>query len=258
MAPRGAGAPGSSAPARRNGTSSDRTIPSPRTALCPGEPSGAGGRLPRRMESGSSARASQSRSLSAFAPLESPVWTSKRPRMRRGDEISNSVGRECGTRTTSSSSAMVTGRSRVDAIRRSDGPGGAASLMRSLTCRGPDGPIAQPPFRGWLVLARPRRGRDRPLAATRLNVRRGPAHACSMGPGRRRPSGVLGCHRMVGHNRARARRAALRIRPGRTSATAPTTQAAPLRRPAAKRTRASSILSARSAENELRFCLGLR
>jgi hypothetical protein len=163
-----------------------------------------------------------------------------------------------GTRTTSRSSATVTGRSSVDAIRRSDGPGRAASLMRSLSCRGPGGPIAQPPFRGWLVLAPPRRGRDRPLAATRLNVRRGPAHACSMGPGRRRPSGVLGCHRMVGHNRARARRAALRIRPGRTSATAPTTQAAPLRRPAAKRTRASSILSARSAENELRFCLGLR
>jgi hypothetical protein len=89
-----------------------------------------------------------------------------------------------------------------------------------LACRGPDAPIAQPPFRGRLVLAPPGRGRDRPLAAARPDVRRGPAYACSMGPGRGRPSGVLGSHRMVGRHRAGARRAALRVRPGRTSATA--------------------------------------
>jgi hypothetical protein len=160
---------------------------------------------------------------------KSGAWTSKRPRMRRGDRISNSVNRERRTPTTSRSSATVRGRSSFDTIRLSDGPGGAASLMRSLTCRGPDGAIAQPPSRGWLVLASPRRGRDRPLAATRLDVRRGPAHACSMGPGRGRPSGVLECHRMVGRHRGRARRAALWLRPGRTSATATTSQAAPLK-----------------------------
>jgi hypothetical protein len=124
--------------------------------------------------------------------------------------------------------------------------------MRSLTCRGPDGPIAQPPSRGWLVLATPRRGRDRPPAATRLDVRRGPAHACSMGPGRGRPSGVLGCHRMMGRNRTRSRRAALCLRPGRSSATATTSQAAPFRRPAMKGTRASSIFSGRSGDNDPR------